>query len=109
MPKHRILGDTAYIERGELPNVFSSLFQRLQDLVHSPEYTTDDMKDFDKFQRLREDRKLAFLDLRIEMEQYRAEQEDRLAQVWQALGDLDYAQAMVDSFQGGPGTEGERE
>lgn len=56
------------------------------------------IKDFDNWHRLKEDRKL----LRLEMELYKAEKENELAKVAEAMDTLDYMEAMMDSFQGGP-------
>lgn len=69
------------------------------------EYTEDDMKDFSKFHRMKEDKKLQFLEMRIEMEQYKAEREAELAEITEAMDALDYAETVSDSFQGGPGGE----
>ena len=78
--------------------MLSDFLERLYLLTH---HDTEAVKDWDRWQRLREDRKL----LRLEMQLYKAEREHELEQIAQVMGELDYADSLADSFQGGPGPE----
>ena len=41
-------------------------------------------------------------EMRAMMEEHKAEKEAELAQITEAMGELDYMEAMTDSFAGGP-------
>jgi hypothetical protein len=80
--------------------MIQELLERLELILT---FSKEEMREYMDMEKLTEQR----LQLRAEMEAYKAEKEAELAQVAQAMSDLDYAEAVADSFQGGPGTEGE--
>jgi hypothetical protein len=47
--------------------------------------------------------------LRAELDQHRAEKEAELTEIEKATSDLDYMDALADSFSGGPGNEGDND
>lgn len=61
------------------------------------------------FERLRllvtltdDEQKMESKELRAMMEAYKAEKEAELEQIAEAMDEMDYMEAMADSFQGGP-------
>lgn len=80
--------------------MLQKLLERLRLATQFAEDNYD--KDYRNFYRMKEQKKLEYLELRIELEQYKAEREAELEHIAQAMSDLDYADAMADSFRGGP-------
>lgn len=84
--------------------MLENLKRRILELTTTAE---DNYKDFDKFIRMKEERIRDLLEIRTQLEHYMSEREAELAAAAETMEALDYAEAMVDSFQGGP--EGDRE
>lgn len=84
--------------------MFADLLQRLRFMRENTEFMSEDMKDFDKFQRMTE-RRAQRLAIMMEVEAYKAEREAELAQLAEEMSAMDYADAVAESFGGGPGND----